>query len=89
MGFLSKIKQKFALSKQQSAYDEACRRIAIRDFEGELYIAYDNFPVIAAESWWSSEIIIEQLSKLRNQYLRYTGNIIKEEETIETIEENE
>ena len=95
MSIISYFKEKFAVSKQKNAYEEACRRIVIRDFEGELYIAYDNFPVIAAEGWWSASILFENLEKLRNQYLRYTGNkvIEKVEETTvepeETIKEEE
>ena len=44
-------------------------KVYLSDFDNSLYIAYDGTPLIPIEDNWTPKQILEELSKLRQNYV--------------------
>jgi len=52
--------------------DLECRSaIKVKDFDGELYIAVNNVPLLPIPRDWTAAQILERLSSLREGYTKY------------------
>lgn len=71
MEFIRTIREKRQTAKQENAQKEAEQVITVSDFAGTLYIAYAGTPLVAVEENWTPKDILNKLSTLRDNYIRY------------------
>lgn len=71
MEFIRTIREKRQTAKQKNTQKEAEQVITVSDFAGTLYIAYAGTPLVAVEENWTPKDILNKLSTLRNNYIRY------------------
>lgn len=71
MEFIRTIREKRQTAKQENTQKEAEQVITVSDFAGTLYIAYAGTPLVAVEENWTPKDILNKLSTLRNNYIRY------------------
>lgn len=43
--------------------------ITLSDFDGSIYIAFHNVPLIPINASWTTKEILEELSKIRNNFV--------------------
>lgn len=69
MEFIRSIRQKQQTAKQEAVQQKAEELITIADFESSLYIAYQGTPLIHIEDSWTSQQIVKELLKVRQNYI--------------------
>ena len=69
MELIKTLREKSQTQRQETIRKEAEALIRIFDFDNELYIAYNETPLVPVESSWTSAEIIKELTKLRHNYI--------------------
>lgn len=59
-----------AQTKQMEDFNKMAEEfITLSDFDGSIYIAFQNVPLIPINVAWTTKEILEELSKVRNNYV--------------------
>jgi len=69
MEFIRTIREKYQTKHQNELQKQAEYVITLSDFCDNLYIAFQDIPLIPIQEDWTSKKILEELTKLRNQYI--------------------
>lgn len=69
MEFTRTIKDKQVTKHQEDLMKQAEDKIYLSDFDNNLFIAYDGTPLIPIKDDWMPKDIVEELSKLRQNYV--------------------
>ena len=69
MEFTRTLKSKQVTKHQDDLTKQAEDKIYLSDFDNNLFIAYDGTPLIPIEEDWTPKTIVEELSKLRQNYV--------------------
>ena len=70
MEFIRTLREKQQTARQESIQKQSESIITLSDFAGELFIAYGGVPFVPINNSWTSKEIVEELSLLRNNYIR-------------------
>lgn len=69
MEFIRTIREKRQTKYQEELQRQAEEAITLSDFDNSLYIAFAGTPLVPIQENWTSKEIIEELSKLRQNYI--------------------
>lgn len=69
MELIKAIKEKSHMRKESDIRQQAKYLITVADFDSSLYIAYADTPLIPIEESWTSKEILQELSKIRQNYV--------------------
>lgn len=69
MEFSRTLKEKQVTKHQDDILKQAEEKICLGDFNESLFIAYDGVPLIPVGEDWTPKHIVEELSKLRQNYV--------------------
>lgn len=69
MEFIRTLREKSQTRKQEEIHRQAEETITLSDFESNLYIAYNGTPFVPIEDDWTSKRIVEELDKLRQNFI--------------------
>lgn len=69
MEFIRTIREKQQTKRQEEIQKMAEETITLSDFESNLYIAYAGTPLVPIKEDWTSKEILEELNKLRNNFI--------------------
>ncbi len=69
MEFIRTIREKQQTKRQEEIQKMAEETITLSDFESNLYIAYAGTPLVPIKEDWTSKDILEELNKLRSNYI--------------------
>ena len=69
MDFFKTLKEKSRTQKKAFIEKQAEDMITLSDFDNGLFIAYGGTPFIPIESSWTSKEIVDELSKLRTNFI--------------------
>ena len=69
MDFISTWREKSQTKRQEDVKRLANDLIALSDFDGKLYIAYQSNPLILLDDNLTSAEILQKLSEARNNYI--------------------
>ena len=69
MGFIRTIREKRQTKYQEELHRQAEETITLSDFDNSLYIAFAGTPLVPIKEDWTSKEIVEELSKLRQNYI--------------------
>ena len=70
MELIRTLKERAATRRQQEIHQWAEQLITLDDFDSQLYIAYNGTPLIPVKDDWTPKEIIEELSKVRQNYIK-------------------
>ena len=70
MEFIRTIKEKFQTEREEEIQKLSEEVITLSDFDSTLFIAYNGTPLIPIEESWTSKKIVEELQKLRQNYIK-------------------
>lgn len=71
MDFIRHFKEQQAINRTKYVEEEAKSRIILSDYQGELYISFDHFPLIPIDKTWDSTKALEKLQTVRNSFISY------------------
>lgn len=71
MEFIHSFKERQASSRQKDIMLQAQRDVYLDDFDGKIFITFNNVPFIPIEDSWTQKQIIEKLEETRNSYVKY------------------
>ena len=71
MEFTRTLKERQVTKHQDDILKQAEEKICLGDFDDTLFIAYNGTPLIPIEEDWMPKRIVEELSKLRQNYVNY------------------
>lgn len=69
MEFIRTLRERQQTQRQADIQRLAEDTIRLSDFDDDIYIAYDGTPLVPIDRNWTSVQIIEELSKLRQNYI--------------------
>lgn len=69
MEFIRTLREKQQTQRKADIQQQAINCITLSDFDSELYIAYNGTPFVPINPEWTSREIVEELSKLRQNYI--------------------
>lgn len=69
MELIRTLREKSQTRKQAEIQRQAEEMITLSDFDSSLYIAYMGTPFVPIDEGWTSKQIVEELSKLRTNYI--------------------
>ena len=69
MEFIRTLRERSQTQRQANIRKEAEAIIKIADFDDALYISYNETPLVPMESSWTSVEILQELDKLRQNYI--------------------
>lgn len=69
MEFSRTIREKQVTKHQDDLTKQAENKVYLSDFDNSLFIAYDGTPLVPIEDSWTPKQILEELSKLRQNYV--------------------
>ena len=69
MQWIRDFKEKQITQRQADIQRQAEDTIQLSDFDNSLFIAYNGVPLVPIDKDWTSVQIIEELSKLRQNYI--------------------
>ena len=70
MEFTRTIRNKQVTKHQDDIIKQSEEKIRLSDFDGNLYIAYDEVPLVPIKENWLPHDILNELSKLRQNYIK-------------------
>ena len=74
MEFFKKLREKSQSRKMEDIQKRSKEVITLTDFGSSLYIAYNGTSLVEIDKSWASERIIQELSKLRQNYINSNMN---------------
>lgn len=74
MEFFKKLREKSHSRKMEDIQERSKEVITLTDFGSSLYIAYNGTSLVEIDKSWASERIIQELSKLRQNYINSNMN---------------
>ena len=74
MEFFKKLREKSQSRKMEDIQERSKEVITLTDFGSSLYIAYNGTSLVEIDKSWASERIIQELSKLRQNYINSNMN---------------
>lgn len=69
MEFIRTIREKSQTKRQEEIQKQAEETICLSDFDNDMYIAYAGTPLIPVDDNWSPKEIMQELNKLRQNYI--------------------
>lgn len=69
MELIRTLREKAQTKRQAEIHKLAEEIITLSDFADCLFIAYNGMPIVPIEKQWTSEEIIQELSKLRQNFI--------------------
>ena len=69
MEFIRTLRERSQTRHEEEVQKMSERVITLSDFDSSLYIAYDGTPFVPIDDSWTSKQIVEELSKLRQNYV--------------------
>jgi hypothetical protein len=69
MEFIRTIRTKAQTKRQENIQRQSEEDITLTDFNESLYIAYLGIPLIPIQEEWSPKTIMEELGKIRQNYI--------------------
>lgn len=69
MEFIRTLREKFQTRKEEEFHRQAEEIITLSDFDDSIYIAYAGTPLVPIKEEWTSKEIVEELTKLRQNYI--------------------
>jgi hypothetical protein len=70
MEFIRTLREKSQTRRQEEIQRQAEELITLSDFDSDLYIAYAGTPLVPIKEEWTSKEIVEELTKLRQNYIK-------------------
>lgn len=67
--FIKSFKEKQKIRQLAGIRQQAEDYIRLSDFNNHVYIAYNGTPLVAVEDSWTQKEIIQELTKLRNNFI--------------------
>ena len=74
MELFKKLREKSQSRKMEDIQERSKEVITLTDFGSSLYIAYNGTSLVEIDKSWASERIIQELSKLRQNYINSNMN---------------
>lgn len=71
MEWIKTFREKQQTSKQNNITMQAHDAICLEDFDGKIYIAHNNVPLVPVEDNWTPKDIIKKLEETRTGYINY------------------
>lgn len=71
MEWIRSFKEKQQTSRQNNITLQAHDCICLDDFDGKIYIAYNDTPLIPVEDSWTQKEILRKLEETRQGYINY------------------
>ena len=69
MEFIRTLREKSQTKKEEEVQKMSEQVITLSDFDSSLYIAYNGTPFVPIDENWTSKEIVEELSKLRQNFI--------------------
>ena len=69
MEFIRTLREKSQTKKEEEVQKMSEQVITLSDFDSSLYIAYNGTPFVPINENWTSKEIVEELSKLRQNFI--------------------
>ena len=70
MEFIRTLREKSQTKKEEEVQKMSEQVITLSDFDSSLFIAYNGTPLIPIEESWTSKKIVEELQKLRQNFIK-------------------
>lgn len=67
--FIKNLKEKQKIKRKLEIAQQAEDTICLSDFNNQVYIAYNGTPLVVVEDSWKSQEIIQELHKLRDNFI--------------------
>ena len=67
--FIKNLKEKQKIKRRLEIKQQAEDTICLSDFNNQVYIAYNGTPLVVVEDSWKSQEIIQELHKLRDNFI--------------------
>jgi hypothetical protein len=67
--FIKNLKEKQKIKRKLEITQQAEDTICLSDFNNQVYIAYNGTPLVVVEDSWKSQEIIQELHKLRDNFI--------------------
>ena len=69
MEFIRTLRERSQTKAQEAIEKQAEEMITVRDFDSNLFIAYNGTPLAPIEESWTTKEIVQQLSIFRHNYI--------------------
>jgi hypothetical protein len=69
MELIRTLREKSQTKKQEEIQKQAEETITLSDFDNSIYIAFAGTPLVPIKEEWTSKKIVEELYKLRQNYI--------------------
>ena len=69
MEFIRTLRERSQTKKEEEVQKMSEQVITLSDFDSSLYIAYNGTPFVPIKEEWTSKEIMEELSKLRQNFI--------------------
>lgn len=69
MEFIRTIRERHQTKREEDIHKLSEDLITLSDFESDLYIAYQGTPLVPIKKEWTSEEIIQELQKVRQNFV--------------------
>lgn len=69
MEFIRTLRERSQTKKEEEVQKMSEQVITLSDFDSSLYIAYNGTPFVPIKEEWTSKEIVEELSKLRQNFI--------------------
>lgn len=70
MEFIRTLREKFQTEREEEIQKMSEQVITLSDFDSSLFIAYNGTPLIPIKESWTSKEIVEELQKLRQNFIK-------------------
>jgi hypothetical protein len=70
MELIRTLREKSQTRKEEEIHKLAEETITLSDFDNSLYIAFAGTPIVPIKEEWTSKEIVEELTKLRQNYIK-------------------
>jgi len=67
--FIKNLKERQKIKRKLEITQQAEDTICLSDFNNQVYIAYNGTPLVVVEDSWKSQEIIQELHKLRDNFI--------------------
>ena len=69
MELIRTLREKSQTKRQADIYRQAEETITLSDFDSQLFIAYAGTPLVAIKEEWTSQEIVHELNKVRQNFI--------------------